>query len=144
MKTRYFALILGLGFLLVGILGFVPSLMTSPPSDAGLRVNVGYGLLFGLFPVNMLHDLVHLAFGVWGVVVWRNFAASRLYARSVTVIYAIVAIMGLFPVLRVTFGLMPLFGHDIWLHAVIAIVAAYFGFAPITAVEAGQTSARRP
>jgi hypothetical protein len=30
--------------------------------------------------------------------------------------------------LYTTFGLIPLYGHDIWLHAVLAAVGAYFGF----------------
>lgn len=37
-------------------------------------------------------------------------------------------VMGFIPVLNTTFGLIPLYGHDIGLHALIAIVAAYFGF----------------
>ena len=38
--------------------------------------------------------------------------------------------MGFIPALRLhtTFGLVPLYGNDIWLHAVLAIVAGYFGF----------------
>ena len=39
--------------------------------------------------------------------------------------------MGLVPALRLdtTFGLVPLYGNDIWLHALLAIGAGYFGFA---------------
>jgi hypothetical protein len=36
--------------------------------------------------------------------------------------------MGFIPLLNTTFGLVPLYGHDLWLHAALAIVAAYFGF----------------
>ena len=44
--------------------------------------------------------------------------------------------MGLIPVLNTTFGLVPLFGHDVWLHAGTAALAAYFGFSQRTeAVE---------
>jgi hypothetical protein len=46
----------------------------------------------------------------------------------VAIIYAVLAVMGIIPGLNTTFGLIPLYGHDIWLHAVIAIAAAYFGF----------------
>ena len=46
--------------------------------------------------------------------------------------------MGFFPGLRTTFGLIPIFGHDIWLHAVSALAAAYFGWmAPADDVVAG-------
>ncbi|MBI5162733.1 MAG: DUF4383 domain-containing protein [Magnetospirillum sp.] len=143
MRTRYYALVMGIFLIAFGILGFVPGLMAPPIADAPLRVGAGYGLLYALFPVNVLLNLVHLAFGVWGVVVWRSFGASRVFARTTAVVFAVLAVMGLLPVLRTTFGLMPLYGHDIWLHALIAIVSAYFGYAPIAAVETG-TTARRP
>lgn len=144
MRTRYFAVALGVVFLAAGILGFVPALLSPPEGGPDLMVDQGYGLLLGLFPVNVIHNLIHLAFGVWGVVAWKSFAASRVYARSVAVIYAIVAVMGLLPVLSTAFGLAPLYGHDIWLHAVIAIVSAYFGFAAVTAVETTGSPVRRP
>ncbi|MGE5545736.1 MAG: DUF4383 domain-containing protein [Solirubrobacterales bacterium] len=144
MRTRYFALIMGIAFLVIGVLGFVPKLLTPPPGDHELRIASGYGQLFALFPVNVLHNAVHLLFGIWGVVVWRNFAASRVYARSVAVIYAILAVMGLIPTLSTTFGLVPVYGNDIWLHAVIAIVSAYFGFAPVPTVETPGRAVPRP
>lgn len=36
--------------------------------------------------------------------------------------------MGLIPGLDTTFGLVPLFGNDVWLHILLAAPAAYFGF----------------
>jgi hypothetical protein len=128
MIIRYFALIYGIVFLVVGIAGFVPGLKTPLMPEHGLAVESGAGYLFGLFPVNILHNLVHILFGVWGLVAYRTIANSRIYARSVAIIYAVLAIMGLIPVLNTTFGLIPLFGHDIWLHVLLAAVAAYFGF----------------
>lgn len=143
MKTRTFALILGIAFLAVGILGFVPQLVEIPAEQPGLRVEMAHGLLFGLFPVNAVHNAVHLAFGIWGVVVWRDFAASRLYARSVAVIYAVLAVLGLVPATSTLFGLAPLHGHDVWLHVVIAVASAYFGFASVAAVEHSGPASRR-
>ncbi|MEX2631120.1 MAG: DUF4383 domain-containing protein [Tistlia sp.] len=126
----YFALIMGIVFLLVGIAGFVPGLvMEHQPAEGDVVADAG--LLFGLFPVNLLHNLVHLAFGIWGVAVFRRFGAARLYAQAVAVIYAVLAVMGFFEGLNTLFGLVPLYGNDIWLHLVIAIAAAIFGFAPI-------------
>jgi hypothetical protein len=46
----------------------------------------------------------------------------------VAVIYALLTVMGLVPALYTTFGLIPLYGNDVWLHAVLALVAAYFGW----------------
>ena len=129
MTTRYFALVFGIAFLLAGILGFIPGLLTEPVGGPDLAVDAGYGLLLGLFPVNILHNIVHIALGVWGIAAWRTFTASRAYGRGLAVIYVVLAVMGLIPVLNTTFGLVPLWGHDIWLHALSAIVAAYFGWA---------------
>ncbi len=126
MTTRYFALILGIVFLAVGALGFVPAALT--PSDESLAVNVLHGRLLGLFPVNVLHSLVHVLFGVWGIVAYRSLAASVIYAQVVGVSYAVLAVFGLIPGLQTLFGLVPLHGHDVWLHAVIAAAAIYFGF----------------
>jgi hypothetical protein len=135
MKTRYYALAMGAVFLAVGVLGFVPGLIVHPEGMPPLAVETGHGLLFGLFPVNLLHNVVHLAFGLWGVVAWRSFAASRIYARATTVVYAVLFVMGLIPGLDTLFGLVPLHGSDVWLHGLIAAVSGYFAYAPVTMVE---------
>jgi hypothetical protein len=129
MATRRFALIYGIVFLLVGLAGFVPG-ATVPHTHPDVRVTTGLGLVMGLFPVNVLHNLVHLAFGAWGLGVSRSHAGAVLYARAVTVVYALLTVMGLVSAgnLHTTFGLVPLYGHDVWLHAALALVAAYFGF----------------
>jgi hypothetical protein len=148
--VRYFALAYGIVFLLVGIAGFIPGLV-APPRVVGpeeLAVDEGFGRLFGLFPINVLHNLVHVAFGVWGLAAYRTFSASRLYARAVAVIYAILAVMGVIPGLNTLFGLVPLYGHDVWLHIVLAVVAAYFGWASVRTdedrVTAPTTTPERP
>jgi len=129
MTTQRFALIYGIVFLLVGIAGFIPG-VTSAHSHPDVRVTSGLGLLLGLFPVNTLHNLVHLLFGGWGLAAARSDGAAVLYAKAVAVIYALLTIMGLISAakLHTTFGLIPLYGNDIWLHAVLAAGAAYFGF----------------
>jgi uncharacterized protein DUF4383 len=43
-------------------------------------------------------------------------------------VYAVLLVMGLIPGLDTVMGLVPLHGNDVWLHAGIAAVAAYFGF----------------
>ena len=127
MNTRTFARIFGIVFLLVGIIGFIPGL-TQPHQHDGLAMESGSGMALGLFPVNVLHNIVHLAFGVWGFVAARTFDAARFYARAVAVIYALLVVLGLFPATNDTFGLIPIGGNDIWLHALLALIAAYFGF----------------
>jgi hypothetical protein len=129
MSTRTFALVFGIVFLLIGIAGFVPGLVQ--PVHEGhppLSVDSGYGQVFGLFPVNVLHNIVHLLFGIWGILAYKSLAGARTYARGVAIIYAVLTVAGLVPGLSTMFGLVPLYGNDIWLHALLAAVAAYFGW----------------
>jgi hypothetical protein len=136
MPTRYWALISGIAFLAVGLLAFVPSLTPLPVGPPPIAVDTGYGFLFGIFPVNLLHNLVHLVVGVLGILAYRSFSAARLYARGLAICYAVLTIMGFIPVLSTFFGLIPIFGADIGLHALTAIISAYFGWlAPISAHE---------
>jgi hypothetical protein len=129
MTVRTFALIAGIAYLAAGILGFVPQLLSPPPANAPeVGITAFYGYLLGLFPVNFMHNLVHLAIGAWGIAASRAAGGARAYAKSLAVIYGILTIMGLIPGLNTLFGLAPLFGHDVWLHAVTAIIAAYFGW----------------
>jgi hypothetical protein len=127
--TRYFALVMGVLFVLAGIGGFVP--FVSPPvaPDAPeLVLNVSYHYLLGLFPVNVVHNLVHLSLGIWGIAAFRRYESARLYCRWLAVILAVFTVMGILTPLSTMFGLMPLFGHDIWLHALEAVAAGYLGF----------------
>lgn len=130
MSTRTFALIWGILFLVVAASGLIPGLWQPAPAHyPELMVEARYGDALGLFPVNILHDLVHLVFGLWGIVAARSLGGAKTYAKSVAVIYALFAVMGLLPEpLSTTFGLVPLFGHDVWLHLLLAAPAAYFGF----------------
>ena len=129
MNTRTFALVWGIVFLLAGASGFVPGLLHPPgPDHPPLAVDAFYGDALGLFPVNILHNIVHLLFGVWGLLAYKSLGASRNFARSVAIIYAVLLVAGLVPGLNTMFGLVPLFGNDVWLHLFLAAPAAYYGF----------------
>lgn len=120
-KAQLGALIFGIVFLLVGVLGLlVPNGMSM---DADMDTS---GRLLGLFPVNLLHNLVHLAFGAWGIAASRSHPASQTYGKVGAVAYgALVVIAFLSPTL---FGLVPIGGHDIWLHALLALGLAWIGW----------------
>jgi len=130
MDARRFAMIMGIVFVLVGILAFIPGVTQPDPSNAPpLSVHgPGHGYLLGLFHVNVLHNVVHLLFGVLGILMARDAASAVLYARIVAVAYGLLVILGLIPATSTTFGLIPIHGADVVLHLLIAAAAAYFGF----------------
>ena len=110
-----YARVFGALFIVVGLLGFVPPLVPN-------------GNLLGLFPVNAVHNLVHIGLGVWGVVAGASLAAALIYFRGIAIIYGLLAVLGLIPATNTLFGLAPIHGADVVLHAVLALVAAYLGF----------------
>ena len=106
MRTATFALLFGIAYVSAGLLGLNPAALMAPPAHAPpLHFTVLYGYLLGLFPVNVLHTAVHLAIGAWGILAWRGLASPRH---------------------QQLFGLLPLHGHDVWLHAGTAALAVYF------------------
>jgi hypothetical protein len=136
MRAETFALFFGIAYLCAGLLGLIPAALQPPPADAP-PVHVGflYGYLLGLFPVNVLHSGVHLAIGVWGILSRRGITRPKVYARSLAIFYGALAVMGAIPGLNTFYGVLPIHGHDIWLHAGTALIAAYFGWSDAASVE---------
>ena len=144
MNTKTFAMGLGIIFIVVGILGFVPGITHMHGADhPNLAVEgPGHGHLLGLFHVNVLHNLVHLVFGVLGIAMARTGNAVK-YCRIVAIAYGLLAILGLIPAgnVQYKFGLIPIEGNDVWLHALIAVAAAYFGWKGAVRHESSSAAA---
>lgn len=127
------AAIFGVVFLLVGILGFF---------STGMSMNADMETApraLGLFPVNALHNIVHLLFGVWGLAAARTFGAARTYAQITGIAYLALTVLGF--MVPEFFGIMPIGGNDIWLHLLIGVVLTAVGFgarAPATTTTAGH------
>ena len=145
MTLKGFTAAVGWLFLLIGILGFVPDLLTAPyTTDPTLAATDSYGRLLGLFPVNSLHNIIHLVFGIWALTASKDLVASRNFCKANCVIYGIFTVMGLIPGLNTFFGLVPIHGHDIWLHGFIALSTGYFGYVwgvtqkTVTSTSTGQ------
>ena len=128
MATRYFALILGIVYVLIGLLGFIPGMLTAPTTgNPPVTLDTLHGNLLGIFPVNILHTLVHLLIGIWGVIAYRSFTASRSFAISVGIVFGLLFLLGLIPGLQTVFGLIPLHGSDVWLHLLSSVAGLFFG-----------------
>ena len=129
MKAPGIARVLGIVFLLAGILGFAP--YVTVPADLTAQwvtLDANYGFLGALFPVNAAHDVIHVIFGIWGLAASGTFAPAVRYCRSVAWIYGILAIAGAIPITDTLFGIVPIYGYDVALHLVIAFAALYGGY----------------
>lgn len=133
---RNCALALGIIFLLLGIAGLIPNLVTLPAEsldtggislDADSIYAKGFGFLFGAFPTNLMHNLVHILVGALGIAAATT-GNAKLYNRGFAISYALIAVMGVLPVARTTFGIMPIFGNNVWLNGLTGAIAGYYGF----------------
>ncbi len=105
------ALALGTVFVVIGIIGFV--------NDP----------ILGIFSVNNVHNVVHLAAGAVALVcaVWGGIAASRWFHRIFGSVYALLAILG-FAGVAVVSTLLDMNMADHWLHAGFGVVQLVIGF----------------
>ena len=117
---RKVALIFGIVFVLVGLIGFIT------PGGMQMGADPAPGHILGMFGVNLLHNIVHLLVGVWGIVASRSWGGAKSFLQIGGVVYIVLAILGFF--VPTTFGFIPIGGNDIYLHAVLGVIMAGLGF----------------
>ena len=111
--------VVGAVFLLVGILGFIPGITTDYDSLTFAGHQSG-AMLLGIFQVSVLHNIVHLAFGITGLATARTFSAARSYLIGGGVIYAMLWLHGLVIDKSSDANFVPVNSGDDWLHFVLA------------------------
>lgn len=113
--------VFGLAFVLAAALGFLATGLVMPGMHDSMT---SVPKLLGLFPVNVLHNLVHLVFGLWGLLAARSARAAMTFGLASGAAYCVLAATGIF--VPDGFGLVPIGGYDVLLHAVIgaALVGA--------------------
>jgi hypothetical protein len=114
MNVQKLAKLFGVVFILIGILGFVPGITSN-------------GHLLGIFEVDALHNIIHLATGLIALWAACSLAHARLFFKIFGVVYALVTVLG-FTMDGDVLGLIHTNGADNVLHLVIALVALYAGF----------------
>ena len=87
------ALVVGAAFILVGILGFIPGVTTNV-GDMTFSGHESPAELLGLFQVSILHNIVHLAIGIVGLVAASTWEGSRLYLVGGGALYLALAVYG--------------------------------------------------
>ncbi|MBY4127588.1 DUF4383 domain-containing protein [Rhodococcus fascians] len=123
---RWAALVVGAVFLVVGVLGFVPGVTT----DYDMLTFAGHhsgAKLLGIFEVSILHNIVHLLFGVAGVALARTASTARAYLIGGGVVYFVLFLYGLFIDHDSSANFVPVNQADNWLHLGLAVVMVALG-----------------
>jgi hypothetical protein len=134
---RTAALVVGVVFLLVGVLGFIPGI-TTDYGDMQFAGHESGAALFGVFQVSILHNIVHLLFGVAGVAMARRSDTARLFLIGGGAIYLLLFLYGLVIDHGTAANFVPVNGADNWLHLVLGLgmIALGLALAPRTRLSA--------
>jgi Domain of unknown function (DUF4383) len=122
------ALLVGAAFLGVGVLGFIPGITTHYDMLSFAGHHSGAKLL-GLFEVSVLHNIVHLAFGVAGLALARTFSGARGFLIGSGFIYLVLTVFGLVVDHDSSANFVPVNAADNWLHLVLALAMIGLGIA---------------
>jgi hypothetical protein len=114
------ALAVGAVFLAVGILGFIPGITSDYDTMTFASENSDAELL-GIFQVNVLHNIVHVLFGIAGIAAARYFDSSRLFLLGGGAIYGVLWLYGVIIDLSSGANFVALNTADNWLHFVLAV-----------------------
>ncbi|OBK80101.1 DUF4383 domain-containing protein [Mycobacterium sp. 1274761.0] len=131
------ALAVGAVFLLVGILGFIPGITTGYDTMT-FAGHHSEALLLGVFNVSILHNIVHLLFGVAGVLMARTFTGARGFLIGGGIIYAVLWLYGLLIDHHSAANFVPVNTADNWLHLALAIGMIVLGVA-LSRVNSGAS-----
>lgn len=113
---RTFAVIFGVIMIVVGVLGFIPVVTED-------------NHLFGIFHVNFVHNVIHIATGFIALLSGLNNAlASRLFFQVFGVVYGLVGLLGIYYGSSAILGIVANNFADTLLHLAIAALSLYLGF----------------
>ncbi|WP_205475055.1 DUF4383 domain-containing protein [Nocardioides sp. SYSU D00038] len=118
--ARTIATVVGATFLLVGVLGFVPGITTNY-DDLKFAGHESTAELLGIFQVSVLHNVVHLLFGLAGLALARRGSTAVTYLLVGGAIYFVLWIYGLAVGHDHNANFVPLNDADNWLHLVLSI-----------------------
>ena len=109
------AFAVGATFLLVGVLGFVPG-VTQNLDTIEFAGRESEAELLGVFQVSILHNIVHLLFGVAGLVAAKSATVARNFLIFGGAIYAGLGAYGMAVDRMSDANFVPVNAADDWLH----------------------------
>ncbi|MFD5102596.1 DUF4383 domain-containing protein [Streptomyces albidochromogenes] len=119
-RVQQAALLVGAVFLLVGVLGFIPGI-TTDYDTMEFAEHHSEAKLLGVFQVSILHNIVHLLFGVAGIAMSRTAAGARTFLIGGGVVYLVLWLYGLFIDHDSSANFVPVNTADNWLHFVLGV-----------------------
>ena len=141
--ARAAAGVVGAVFLLVGVLGFIPGI-TSNYDAMEFAGHESGAELFGVFQVSVLHNVVHILFGLLGLVAARRWDWARTYLIAGGIIYLGLMVFGMIVEQDDDANFVPLNDADNWLHLGLGAAMLLLGLAlhPRTHRHAGDLDRR--
>ncbi|RPF26638.1 DUF4383 domain-containing protein [Georgenia muralis] len=135
------AAVVGAAFLVVGILGMIPG-VTSSYDEMAFAGHESGAMLLGIFQVSWLHNIVHLLFGVVGLLMARSARGARTYLLAGGAVYLVLWLYGLLIDKESGANFVPVNVADDWLHLVLGAAMVGLGLLlrerPVTFDAAGR------
>ena len=122
------ALLFGIAFLGSGVLGFIPGITTNYAAMTFAGHESGAQLL-GIFNVSILHNLVHLLFGIVGLALARTTVGARNFLIGGGAVYLLLWLYGLLIDKSSSANFVPVNNADNWLHLLLGVGMIALGFA---------------
>ena len=130
-------MVVGAVFLLVGVLGFIPG-VTTDYDTMQFAGHESEAMLLGIFQVSILHNIVHLLFGVAGLAMGRKASGAVAYLIGGGVIYLLLTVYGWVIDKESTANFVPLNTADDWLHLGLGLGMVVMGFIGKKAYDDGR------
>lgn len=123
-NLQLLTLAFGVVFVTVGVLGFIPGITSGLYDDLAFAGSDSTAELLGIFQVSVLHNLVHLLFGIVGIVASRAFDSSRIFMLAGGVIYLALFLLGIVG----GADWIPSNTADHWLHVALGVAMVGIGY----------------
>jgi hypothetical protein len=137
------AIVVSVAFLAVGVLGFIPGITTNYDTMM-FGGHHSDAKLLGVFQVSILHNIVHLLFGIVGLALARTATGARAYLIGGGVVYLVLWIYGLVIDQTSAANFVPINTADNWLHLGLGLGMILLGAALGRGLARGPAAAARP
>lgn len=130
---QYGVRIISVTYVLLGLIGFLPSDAINPMHHEG----VGAHYLFNLVAINWIHNLIHLGIGVTGLWAAGSLSRSRAWGKVCGTVLLLVFAAGIvqgvlegYPADQLLLGIVPLNSPGHMLHLATGGLALFLGLTP--------------